>query len=218
MIEDLRERLRAMAAKVPPEVALAMCFPDGLPALPTVGHYRDVSNLGSDSVSGRPVDPSDLTFGSEGFGSRADFRSTGRTEVAGPCVRSWSSMLDDRYSALAVAIFTNEMRRFARASLWLKHAGEARMPNVLKLVALLLSIPCFKVSHLFFKLAYLVNCRRLRRLSGQNLFLEFYDGRVATGRVVDILQSLRQIKHRLERTDTAKNLRNHSSSPLGLRE
>jgi hypothetical protein len=42
-----------------------------------------------------------------------------------------------------------------------------------------------------------------------NFFLEFYDRRVATGSVVNILQSLRYIERGLEGADSAQNLCYH---------
>ena len=60
--------------------------------------------------------------------------------------------------------------------------------------SLLLSIPFFKASHFFFKFTYTINQRRLRLLRGQDFFLKFYDRGIATGSIINILQSLRNIK------------------------
>lgn len=69
---------------------------------------------------------------------------------------------------------------------------------ILKYVALLLCVPCFKGSHFCFKIVYAINQRRLRRLCGENFFLQFYDRPVAGNGIVNILQSLRHIKRGLE--------------------
>lgn len=79
-----------------------------------------------------------------------------------------------------------------------------RVPTkILKLVALLLSIPCFKASHFCFKFVYALNQRRLRRLCSEDFFLKFYNRRVAIGGVVHILQSLRNIESGLKAAEAS---------------
>ncbi len=48
----LRERLRLLAASVPPEVALAMCYPNGLPPVAMMGDYSDL----------RPILPGEFRY------------------------------------------------------------------------------------------------------------------------------------------------------------
>jgi hypothetical protein len=63
------------------------------------------------------------------------------------------------------------MQRFTACFFGLKFVSERSPSKILKLVALLLSFPCFKASHLLFKFTYSLNQRRLRRLCGENFFL-----------------------------------------------
>jgi hypothetical protein len=56
----------------------------------------------------------------------------------------------------------------------------------------------------FFKIVCTFNQGRLRLLCGEDFFLKFYDRRIATGSVVDILQSLRDIERGLERANSGE--------------
>jgi hypothetical protein len=114
----------------------------------------------------------------------------------------------ERLLAARIAVWTKLMLGFAALHLWLQHVSES-MPERFQFVPLLLSIPCFKASHFFFKLAYALGQLRLHRLCGELFFLQFYDRRVATGSVVNVLQSLRYIERGLEGADSAINLRYH---------
>ncbi len=80
-----------------------------------------------------------------------------------------------------------------------------------QLIPLLIAVPCFKLSHACFKLAYTLNQHRLLRLCGQDFFLKFYGDRVASGGITNILQSLRKIEHGLKRAKTSEYLTNHVS-------
>lgn len=111
------------------------------------------------------------------------------------------------------ALCTKPVRWCGAASLWLQHESERSCCNALQLIFVLLSFPCFKLSHLFFKLAYAVNHRKLRRLCSEDLFLNFYNGRVADGGVVDILQSLREIESGLNGADPCLDFRDHIVAP-----
>ena len=102
------------------------------------------------------------------------------------------------------------MRWFGRVhAFFLRISEHALTPDAGKLVILLLSIPCFKASHFFFKLAYTLQQRRLRLLCSEDFFLQFYDRRIATGSVIDILQSLRYIKSGLDGAEASKYFSNH---------
>ncbi len=58
---------------------------------------------------------------------------------------------------MLIATCTYLMDRFAAAHQVLQNISKGPLPNVLKLIALLLCVPCFKASNFFFKLAYLLN-------------------------------------------------------------
>jgi hypothetical protein len=117
--------------------------------------------------------------------------------------------LHDRYLSALEALCANPMRWLGRASVWLQHVGGSGPRNGPKFILLLLSFPCFKISHFLFKLAYSVSQFRLRRKCGKDFFLQFYGRRGADGRVVNVLQSLRDIERGLEGADTAINFRYH---------
>src|SRR5438876_441930 len=105
------------------------------------------------------------------------------------------------------------MRRFAILFPFFRDVREQSSIQVYKLIALLLSFPCFKASHFFFKLAYALQQHRLLLTSGEDFFLKFYSHRVARGGIVQVFQSLRNIEHGLERAKTSKNFANHAASP-----
>ena len=96
-----------------------------------------------------------------------------------------------------------------------KNISERSAAEVVQLVALLLSFPCFKASHFFFKLVYMFNQRRLLRLCGKDLFLKLYDRRVSDGSVVDILQSLRRIEQGLKDAEAGDYINRHAFSVNG---
>src|SRR2546430_498482 len=101
------------------------------------------------------------------------------------------------------------MRRFSACFVSLHGVSKRSTTVIGQLVPLLLSFPCFKASHFFFKLAYALNQRRLRRLCGEEFFLQFYDRRVATGSVIDVLKSLRNIKCGLDGAQASNRFTNH---------
>ena len=82
----------------------------------------------------------------------------------------------------------------ATCCVWLQRVSERVPSEIGKLIAFFLSVPFFKASHMCFKFAYTFNQRRLFLLCGEDFFLQFYDRRIATGSIVDVLQSLRYIK------------------------
>ena len=100
--------------------------------------------------------------------------------------------LQERLEAPLIAICTNCMGWFAVLHSLFRNEGEKASPQVLQFVALLICIPCFQCSHFFFKLAYVLNQRRLLRLCGEDFPLEVYNRSVASGSVVDILKSRRR--------------------------
>ena len=104
-------------------------------------------------------------------------------------------VLNDLYPAIAIAMCTYPMGWFGRASRWFQHVSERSPTEVLKFIALLLSVPCFKASHFFFKGAYLLQQRRIRLLGGDDLPLQINRGLVPD---IEVLQGLRRTKHAIE--------------------
>src|SRR6185437_12959462 len=91
-------------------------------------------------------------------------------------------MLQDRFSSFLITVWTYPMRWFGGLHAFLHGKGkDPARPQFFQFVALLLCFPCFKASHFCFKRVYAINQLRLRRLGGENLFLEFYDRPVANG-------------------------------------
>ena len=89
--------------------------------------------------------------------------------------------LENRFHAILVAICTQGMAGFAMCFRLFQHVSDHSGNKLYKAIALLLSVPCFRASHFFFKLAYALNQRHLLRLCGEDFFLKFYDRRVANG-------------------------------------
>ncbi len=112
------------------------------------------------------------------------------------------------------AICTKIMRCFGSAHGFFLRISENSVSDAGKFIALLLSIPCFKASHFFFKIAYSLQQHKLLRLCREDFPLEVYSRSIAGGSVVDILQSLRHIKHGLEGVKTHYEFTGHLQSPL----
>src|SRR6266550_5207234 len=88
--------------------------------------------------------------------------------------------LEYRLIPLLIAICTYPMNWIGAACIRFQNISKGARPHFLQVIALLLSFPCFEVSHLLFKFAYLLQKRRallLRRKCGiigiDNLRLEF---------------------------------------------
>src|SRR5215510_11747495 len=120
-----------------------------------------------------------------------------------------SVCLEDRLDAAFIAVWAYGMRGSALCFRRLKDVGERALSPALQLVALLLSVPCFKAHQFCFKLAYAFNQRRMRRLCGEDFFGQFYGHRIANGDVVCILQSLRQIEKGLEDAEASQEFSSH---------
>src|SRR5271156_1186453 len=119
------------------------------------------------------------------------------------------SGLQNRAFVMLIAICTYIMRRFSTLYLWLNRIDSRIRWQCCPFIFLLISIPCFKCSHLFFKFAYALGQRRLRLLCGEEFFLKFYNRSVANGSVVDVHQSLRYIESGLNGAQATINLGNH---------
>jgi hypothetical protein len=122
-----------------------------------------------------------------------------------------SGKLQYRFEAALITGCTYAMKFFGRLSVRFQNVSErwAATHRGLQFIALLLNIPCFKASHFFFKVAYAIQQRRLRLACGEDLFLKFYDRRIATGGVVDVLQSLRNIERGLKGAEASENFPHH---------
>src|SRR3977135_2634633 len=66
----------------------------------------------------------------------------------------FSGALEKRFLAFRKAVWAKPMRWFGSACLRLQDASHGSGPNGFKLIALLLSVPCFKASHFCFKRVY----------------------------------------------------------------
>jgi len=106
------------------------------------------------------------------------------------------------------------MRWFGAAFSGLKHVSNSSVPQIFKVVALLLSFPCFKISHFFFKLAYAINQRRallIRRkcavLGIDNRGLEFDHLGIEGLSVAQTYHRLRDIASELDRRKCRANAR-----------
>jgi len=120
--------------------------------------------------------------------------------------------LKDRFTTLLIAVCAKQMHWFGRTCLFLQRISKSASARrtfgtyVHELILLLLSIPCFKVSHFFFKLTYSLQQRRLRRLGrecallgGDDLSLQFDCFRPNDASVAGIYQELRKIRDGLKR-------------------
>src|SRR5580704_1427428 len=105
-----------------------------------------------------------------------------------------TAVLQYRFEALLIAVCTEAMGWFSVLHAFFRDISEKALPKVLKFIALLICAPCFKVSHFYFKCAFGLQQRRLRRLCDEDFFLKFYDCPIASGRFVDTLKSLGHIK------------------------
>ncbi len=152
------------------------------------------------------------------------FRQPTRFTIGGECIRAGRTFirrtapragagLHYGFSTIFVTVCTKPMRWFGAAHFWFKHVSDCAPNDVLKLVFLLLSIPCFKASHFFFKLAYAVQQSQLRLVCRKDFFLKFYDRPISNGGIVDVLQSLRHIQHGLECANASEYLGNHNCAP-----
>lgn len=104
------------------------------------------------------------------------------------------------------------MRWFSSAHGFFYRIGADARGDFLKFIAFSVCLPLFKLSHLFFKIAYTLNQRRLRLLGGEDFFLKVYDRPIAGGGVVNVLQSLREIKRSLDRAEACNRFTYHDAS------
>jgi hypothetical protein len=118
--------------------------------------------------------------------------------------------LENRFMPVLITVRAYAMRGFALSFLRLQVVSECSATIVGQLVPLLLFFPGFEASHFFFKLAYPLNQRHLRLLCGEDFFLEFYDRRIASGGIVNVLQALCNIKCGLDGAKASENFTHHA--------
>lgn len=107
--------------------------------------------------------------------------------------------LKDRLLVLVVAVCTKQMIWFGALCLWLQSVSKRFDPGVCQFVTLLLSVPCFQLSHFFFKLTYRCNQIRVVLLRGQNNPLQFDDLRLDGCGLFQIYHRLSDVVRCLER-------------------
>jgi hypothetical protein len=119
--------------------------------------------------------------------------------------RNAGLVLQYGFFSLLETACTNIMRRFSGSCLFFQRVSECPAPNLFKLIALLLSFPCFEISHLFFKFAYafqhrraLILCRKRGIVSVDQLGLEFQKLPLKRRSIAETYHSLRDILSRLE--------------------
>jgi hypothetical protein len=123
--------------------------------------------------------------------------------------------LKDRFLSVLKTVCAKEMDRFARWSHALQAISErpflskaSALSHVCQCVLLGFSIPCFNLSHFFFKTAYSIQQRELLllsrecvRLGGEDFSLQFGDFRPNDRSVTGIYRELSKLRSSLKRTD-----------------
>lgn len=122
--------------------------------------------------------------------------------------------IEDRCSPILVAMGAYPMRWFALAHGFFKSVDNDPWPRGVKLVALLFCFPCFYASDFFFKCAYLLNHRKLRRigikcaaLGGQNGALKLDNLSLNVRDRFQLKEALCDISGELESGNSALNER-----------
>ena len=116
------------------------------------------------------------------------------------------SWLKDRFDVLLIAVCTQPMRWLGVSLRFNQRINESRrVPRFCQLVSHFVSIPCFEISNLLFKVIYLAQQRRMLRLgfdcsrvSGNNGRMKFVDLSFGIGRGHQILERLHAIRRELE--------------------
>jgi hypothetical protein len=118
---------------------------------------------------------------------------------------SFLLLCEDALSPILVTLCTYPMRWFGLAHGFFKRIYDRTPPRGYKLIALLLTFPCFYASDFFFKCAYFLNHRRLNRigrkcatLGGQNSVLKLNNLPLDSRHRVQLYQALRNFTSELE--------------------
>ncbi len=126
--------------------------------------------------------------------------------------------LKNRFLSVLKTECAKEMDRFARWSTALqaisehpffaKWQSDGTLSHVRQLILLGFSVPCFKLSVFFFKIAYMIQQRELillgrecARLGGKDFSLQFDDFRPNDRSVAGIYRELSKLRSGFERTD-----------------
>src|SRR6266851_1688900 len=105
--------------------------------------------------------------------SQIDFQITPMTTHNNYVPNLKTHTLKDGFFTVLIAIGTYGMIGFGRAYIFVQGVNKGASARgtlwsyLSELIFLFLSIPCFKISHLCFKLVYLLQQRRLRELGRQ---------------------------------------------------
>ena len=109
--------------------------------------------------------------------------------------------LQDRSAAVLVAVCTYPMRWLGAAALRLRRVNKRSRGGLVQFVSLLCFFPCLYASQLCFKAAYLLNHRRLLRVSGERFGLKSkYQGLelnrfgLDVGQLVELAEAHRKIR------------------------
>jgi hypothetical protein len=129
--------------------------------------------------------------------------------------------LEDALFSFLIAFCTKPMNWFGAACLFFQNASKRPSKNLFQLIPLLLSFPCFEISHLFFKLAYFFQQRKALILSRKctvvgidDFGLEFDKLPLKRGSIPETYHCLRNILCRLERSQGARECGHVNHSPF----
>lgn len=140
---------------------------------------------------------------------RVGFRSTYRTfeDLLGAIDGSHAVKLKYRLDATLIATSAYAMEFFGWLSVALQRIGKrwSVWGQLFEFIAILLSIPCIKVSHFFFKIAYSVQIRHLSRIrrehalrGGHDFGMHFPERIPKFSKIADLHQFLYCLTCRIE--------------------
>ncbi len=120
-------------------------------------------------------------------------------------IRGPHFFLKDRLDTILIAVCAKIMCWFGGVHNWLQSIRQRpSVPDLLEFVLLSLGVPCFKVSHFFFKLTFMLQQRKLvllgrhcARLGGDDYSLQFNDLVLNKGEITETYQCLRDVASRL---------------------
>lgn len=124
--------------------------------------------------------------------------------------------MQKRFDTLLIAVCAYLMRRLRTLHAQLCSVDEDTWGQFVKLVALLLSFPCFEAHNFCFKLSYTLMQKRLRILGrecalmgGEDLSLQFEGLRIHERNVTKLHKSLNEVARRLESRKRVSDADNH---------
>jgi hypothetical protein len=128
-----------------------------------------------------------------------NFRPTNRAKKDVLCAASYFGKLEDGWYSLLITGCTNAMKWFGAAGVWFQRIGKrwSDTHQLLQLIPISLSFPCFMACHFFFKIAYFLQQRRLSRLGrkcallgGEDFSIHFPESVAKFRKVADFDQFL----------------------------